>query len=238
MRVKLIITGDPNEWLPRLPRVTQTGVEMEWQILPVLSYSRLPVAAAVLRAVTVPPPDWIIFCSPRAVEFWTALCVEYATVTSSRIGAIGFRTQDCASRFGVNVDLCPESPGSEAFLESFNAEVKGPQRILIPQARGGREYLSENLERGGHRVHRLAIYESLRAKAMVPDSTANWGVFTSPSSYDAFRALSTWMPSRLAAIGRFTADRMKLDGWNPILVPGGNIERIDEIVGEFQGEVQ
>lgn len=237
MALNVLITGDPTELRDRLPAETSSGTKIQWHVVPVITFEKVEVDIYVFNSVTDPAPDWIVFTSPRAVVFWNALCLEmsYQLPHSVRLAAIGSRTREVAEQEGWEIDFSPLDAGSEGFLKEFAHCVNVGTKVCLPQSKKGRAAIAKSLRDLGCSVTELAIYDSVAklpvdAVESAPEK-CEWAIFTSPSSYEAFRKqFPEWTAPHLAALGDFTARRIRKDGFVPTIVPFADLNRIEEIL--------
>ena len=101
--------------------------------------------------------DWIIFLSPRAVE-WSAGHLP-PVATKTRIAAPGAGTVKALLDLGLHDAIYPMSDWtSEGLLElPFFSHVAG-QKILLVRGEGGRDKLAHELTVRGAKVDQLSVY--------------------------------------------------------------------------------
>ena len=237
--MKLAVTGDHED----LPEVKlRDGSSVEWIGLPVLQFERLPIAETILKGMTQKPYDWILFSSPRAVQFWseTILEEEIDFPIETQIACIGESTAAAASQDGFNPDFFPTEPGTEMFLLEFKDLLSNntqKPRILIPSAEQGRTTLAEELIKLGCQVDRVPLYRT-SARADFADWLSKNSLegienflITSPSSFDALNASWNLKGKRLIALGQYTADYLhQKTGGTFSLLPEGSFEKIAEVL--------
>ncbi len=223
--MKVLITGE-HEGLPKNLKVR--GQAVEWIELAVLRFEACEISAEAKARVFSEPPDWIIFPSPRAVEYWKQSIAGLPK--GSRLAAIGKSTGD---KLGAGASFVPKQSGSEGFFEEFAAKetIRG-KRFLVAGAESGRQLLAEKLTESGASVERLPLYRSLplEVSALPPGLSAI--VFTSPSSVDAVfggTKLSGNLP--VISIGKFTSESLKRRGLTAFReIPDGDLARLGEIL--------
>ncbi|MBI3294884.1 MAG: uroporphyrinogen-III synthase [Deltaproteobacteria bacterium] len=232
--MRVIITGDPEDLKSRLPLRTEAGKALEWQILPVLAFEPVEMSPEIVTRLKDFRPHWLIFLSPRGVTFgnrWM-LANDYQLSVTTRIACMGERTRAKAEQEGWEVDFVPERMGSEGFVEEFLPLLSEKSSILILCALQSREYLCTTLGGAGHSLLVVPVYRTVPSDRVEDPETAQGVVFTSPSSYEAYK--KRWpgllKSLRLFAIGEYTATRMREDGVAVNLVPDGNVERLGEIL--------
>ena len=194
----------------------------------------VPGRAAPPRVVENPGSyDWILFTSPRGVEyFFQWLDVHRRSLSdfsAARFAAIGPATAERLREWGVGDVRVPERAyQAEGLLELFGAESLDGKRVLLPRAHG-RPILVDTLRSRGARVDEWEIYRteperSLRLRPILKVvRTAGIILFTSPStfhhfdaavaaawSHEAYRAW--WDRVDVIAIGPVTAEALRHEG--------------------------
>lgn len=231
---RVIVTGDRDDW----SSVSSRGIQ--WKSVPVLRYERLPVKPALLETQSAKPAEWIVFTSPRAVQFWseTLLAHGYEFPVETRVACLGEKTAEVAAADGFTVDFRPREPGTDGFLAEFGRGERPPATVLIPAAEGGRPKLKEHLKARGFDVIWIPLYRTSTREDAADFLTgeelesADAIVFTSPSSVDA------WLThfeipdrARIIAIGGFTGRHLETKGiMRPSLLPEGDFGRIAEVL--------
>ncbi len=231
---RVIVTGDREDW----NAVSARGIQ--WKSVPVLRYERLPVKEALLETQSVKPAEWIIFTSPRAVQFWseTLLAHGYEFPVETRVACLGEKTAEVAAADGFTVDFSPREPGTDGFLEEFERGERSQATVLIPAAEGGRPKLKEHLRSRGFDVVWIPLYRTLTRDDAADFLTAaeleaaDAIVFTSPSSVDAWLThFAIPDRARIIAIGGFTGRHLESRGiLRPSLLPEGDFARIGEVL--------
>src|SRR3989338_1532778 len=94
--VKVIVTGEHE--ITEKATVLPDGRTVEWQKLSLLNFEPIPVEKEFLESVVLAPFNWIIFTSPRAVQFWTdALTRDGKTFPiETQVATIGESTASAA----------------------------------------------------------------------------------------------------------------------------------------------
>jgi len=223
--MKVLVTGE-HEGLPKGLKVR--GEAVEWIELAVLRFEAAEVSPEAKARVFSEPPDWIVFPSPRAVEFWKQTIAGLPK--GSRLAAIGKATGE---KLGAGASFVPKQSGSEGFFEEFAAKetIRG-KRFLVAGAEGGRQWLSDKLSTAGGNVERLTLYRSEPLEVGVLPQGLSAVVFTSPSSVDAVLGGRT-VPAGLTviSIGKFTSESLKRRGLSAFReIPGGDLARLGEVL--------
>ncbi len=224
--MKVLVTGEHSA-LPKALKVR--GQAVEWIELPVLRFEALGISNDTKARLYAAPPDWIVFPSPRAVEFWQG--AMGGVPARSRLAAIGRVTGELLGRA---VAFVPGQPGSEGFFTEFEAThaIRGKD-FLIAGAEGGRKWLPERLAAAGGQVERLALYRTLPLDGLPPIPLGVAAVlFTSPSSVEALLSAGP-LPKgiRLLSMGKFTSESLKRRGLSQFQeIPDGDLARVGEIL--------
>lgn len=241
--LRILITGDRSEAVEAFPSALPDGSKLEWNSFQVLAYERLPVDPELVERLIHKPAEWIVFTSPRAVEFWVSVLLEHGWdfPTETRVACIGEKTAQVAADSGLNADFVPSRPGTEGFLEEFESLLKRNRikpSVFIPMAEGGRMTLTHRLKDLGCEISRMPLYRT-RAMDDIPDRMTqaqfdaySLVLFTSPSSVDALTQHFCIGPdTKLAAIGQFTAQHLQDQGFGMRKVlPDGDFARIAEVL--------
>lgn len=219
-----------------MPRLRATPAPVEWLVVPVLRYERLPFPEAVAERLSAGSYDWVIFASPRAVRFLAEGLVSHGALVppETRVACVGGRTAEAAREAGFDPDFVPELAGTEGFLPGFSG--LGPASALLPRSESGRETIAERLVELGWRVEALPIYRTLPvSRPEVAENEldrADWICFTSPSSAAAYRRFYS-LPSgaKVACLGPYTENALRAAGIAEIRrVPDGKLERLGELI--------
>ncbi len=142
--------------------------------------------------------DWIIFTSGNGVaiffEALVSLGKDARVFGSAKIAAIGSRTAEKLSRFGIKADFVPSVFTSEEFgkqlLNFINLRDK---KVLLLRSQIASNELVELLEKGGAVVNDVAIYTAVAQKnesdwlvEKIGKGEIDWLTFASPSSVNGF----------------------------------------------------
>jgi len=221
--IQIVVTGDRDTNSESFPKEFN-GRQALWHSIPVLEYERIPVSAELLKRVEEKPFEWILFASPRAVQFWTETLVEHGIEfpLETQVACIGAKTAEAAALDGYNPDFFPTEPGTECFLKEFEDLISNNQvkpSLLQPASEYGRKDISLKLRSLGCEYVLEPIYRTV-PKQWGEDgqwdgaiSKAQVIVFTSPSSVDAWlKNFSVPSQAKLAAFGQFTSEYMSQVG--------------------------
>jgi uroporphyrinogen-III synthase len=242
-QLRILVTGDRAEVLPSYPTELPDGIKLEWKSLQVLCYDRIAVSPDIVERLVHKPAEWVIFTSPRAVEFWVTALLDsgWDFPAETRVACIGEKTADVAAEFGLNADFVPSRPGTEGFLDEFEPLLRKKHvkpTVFIPMAEGGRLTITNRLKDLGCEVLRVPVYRTRPVEDLSDRMTQSefdafsLVLFTSPSSVDALtQCFSIGPNTNLVAIGDFTARHLQDQGYGMRKVlPEGDFARIAEVL--------
>lgn len=170
--------------------------------------------------------DWIIFTSGNGVTtFFDALDnlgKDPRVFASAKIAAIGGRTAERLSEFGIKADFVPGIFTSRELgnqlIGSANLQNK---KILLLRSQLASNELVKMLAVAGAQVDNVAVYTAIAAKSEsgwltdgINKGTIDWLTFASPSSVDGFleqfdsEAVNS-SNVKVASIGPVTSERLK-----------------------------
>jgi uroporphyrinogen III methyltransferase/synthase len=175
--------------------------------------------------------DWIIFTSGNGVavffEALQSLGKDARIFGSTKIAAIGGKTADRLSEFGIRADFVPGVFTSKELGRQLIAHtnLKG-KKILLLRSKIASNELAELLEKAGAEVNDVAIYTAEKAKSKtdrlieeINRGRIDFLTFASPSSVDNFfeqvpADLVNSANTKVASIGPVTSERLKTTGVN------------------------
>jgi uroporphyrinogen III methyltransferase/synthase len=169
--------------------------------------------------------DWIMFTSGNGVtaffDVLESLGKDARVFGSAKVAAIGGRTAERLSEFGIKADFVPGIFTSRELgkqLISFtNLHNK---KILLLRSQLASNELAEILAGAGARVDNVAVYTAQAARSepawlaeAISEGSIDWLTFASPSSVDAFfeqigsEAVNSGKV-KVASIGPVTSERL------------------------------
>ena len=204
-------TGEPSAHPPS-PLIALTRPAGGNQRLAAAIYARLPQArlidcpllrfappadpaVALARIDHIAPGDWLIFVSPRAVQFTNALR-PLNRLPACHWAAVGAATQAAVQAAFPTVPpvLVPHTTqDSEGLLDALPLATLRGQRVWIFRGDSGREHLKDRLNAHGALAEPIAIYE--RHCAAPPPAIpafANVWIISAPA---ALTCLRHWIDS-------------------------------------------
>lgn len=158
--------------------------------------------------------DWLIFCSPRAVEF-AAQQLPGIWELDAQFAAVGTSSARCIRAQSANKTvLAPvEGDGANALLQCQALHAVAGSKVSIVTGRGGLDELETTLAKRGAHVQRVELYERVH-RELDPDQrercqSADFAFVGSAEFLNALlaaragKALPVWVPSaRVAAYAR------------------------------------
>lgn len=174
--------------------------------LPLLDIQDVTDGGAALREALnrLTADDWLVVLSPNG----SVRVVDHLEVGMCHLAAIGSGTAAAFERAGWTVDLLPDEASSEGLASAFtNVAVRG--RVVIVQAEGGREILTDILRSRGIDVEVVIAYRNLIppvGEEMIKTAQmADTVIFASPSAVDRYVAAAGVNPAGAVCIGSVTA---------------------------------
>lgn len=204
--------------------------------------------------------QWLLLTSVNGVRFFLkrleALGKDVRDLKGLKIGAIGPKTAEIWSRFGIKPDLVPEEYRAEAVVDCFRklGPLKGT-KILLPRAAQAREVLPEELKKMGAQVDVVPAYQTIRPdhdtgqlREMLKKGSIDMVTFTSSSTVENFVEmfevdqphLQQWMSRvTVACIGPITARTAQTKGFSVDLVPSEyTIEAFTDSIVHYFSKLQ
>jgi uroporphyrinogen III methyltransferase/synthase len=173
--------------------------------------------------------DWLIFTSANTVGIFMqrlrAKGRDARALGGLRLCAIGPKTAEALSAFGLSVDVIPKKYQAEGVLAALGRHAMRRRRVLLPRAAAAREILPEQLRARGAVVDVVPAYrtvpapELVRARKLLQARAVSVITFTSSSTarnlldFLGKRATAALLRGvRLAAIGPITAKTLRDHG--------------------------
>jgi uroporphyrinogen III methyltransferase/synthase len=134
------------------------------QIVPPASWKAIDQAIAALADYS-----WLIFTSVNGIApFMERLKVarkDVRALAHLRICAIGPRTAEELTRFGLVADLVPSEYQAEGMVAALGTYDMRGKKVLIPRAEVAREILPQQLREKGATVDVVAVYRTIAPEA-------------------------------------------------------------------------
>jgi len=199
---------------------------------------------------------WIIFTSVNGVHnFFARLLAsgrDARALHGAKLAAIGPKTVEALTRYGLRLDLVPTEYRAEALLEGLAAEPVAGRRFLMPRALAARDVLPETLRRQGAEVTIAPAYQTVlphsrteQVLELLERRQLDCVTFTSSSTVTNFfqlfppeQVLPRLASASLAAIGPVTAETLARFGLEATIMPSHyTIEAlVESICDHFAGD--
>lgn len=118
---------------------------------------------------------WIIFTSVNGVEFFLNRLFELdgdvRDLGQIKIGALGPKTQEALSNYGLIADFVPGEYRTEAIIDGLTDEEVSGEKILLPRADIARKTLPEGLSKKGAEIHEITAYKTVMGSGDVSKVT-------------------------------------------------------------------
>ncbi len=230
-------TGLPEQtWSER----TQTMVDLEWDVVPVLEAEPLPLSAQDLLRLETKPFDGIVFSSQNAI---TRLNEELGLrrmdlPEESTVFVMGKASAMLVQKVWGRSSFKAHSLGSDSLYGEIKKRLGPGAAILIVRAEDGRPDLERELRKNGYEVSVAELYRTVpyphALEALVTGGLNRYDcvVLTSPSSLDVYAAvhgLDHGPP--VVCLGTFTEKAWKeKSGRACTVLPNGDWSRIGDIL--------
>jgi uroporphyrinogen III methyltransferase/synthase len=175
--------------------------------------------------------DWIIFTSGNGVTIFfqalQSLGKDARVFGSKKIAAIGGKTADKLSEFGIKADFVPGVFTSKELGRQLIAHTNlKAKKVLLLRSKIASNELVELLQKAGAEINDVAIYTAQQEKndngcliEEINKGRIDWLTFASPSSVDGFfeqvpADIVNSANVKVASIGPVTSERLKNLGVN------------------------
>lgn len=180
---------------------------------------------------------WLIFTSANGVRYFFDRLFELGRdireLHGLMICAIGTKTASAVRKYGLKVDLIPESFRAEGLIEAFGgSEALNGVRLLLPRAEVAREVFPERIRELGGEIDVPTAYRAVmprrhagRLKRFHTDKKITIATFTSAATFNNFceimgdDAASMLNGVKIAAIGPVTAKSIETKGLTVQIMP-------------------
>ncbi|MBN1806296.1 MAG: uroporphyrinogen-III C-methyltransferase [Sedimentisphaerales bacterium] len=175
--------------------------------------------------------DWAVFTSGNGVAIFfqalRSLGKDARIFGSTKIAAIGGKTADKLSEFGIRADFIPDIFTGKELCRQLMAHTNlKDKKVLLLRSKIASDELVKLLEKAGAEVDDVAVYTAEHEKSdnqwlveEINKGQVDWLTFASPSSVDGFFAqisggLINSTNIKIASIGPVTTARLKDLGVN------------------------
>jgi len=180
-----------------------------------------------LRALSkITEYDWIIFTSSNGVKIFFdalhSLSKDARVFASAKVAAIGPKTSEKLSEFGIRTDFMPSVfTSKELGLQLINCANLQNKNVLALRSELATDELIELLEQAEAKVNNVAIYTAVTNKCptkaleeKISKGRIDWLTFASPFSAKAFfeqipYEIVNSSKTRIASIGPVTSKQLK-----------------------------
>lgn len=195
---------------------------------------------------------WLVLTSASGVQFFFqrlfALSVDIRELKGIRVCAVGQKTAEAISSFGIKVDLVPAEYRAEGLLQSILQYYGGGDlsgvRFLLPRAEKARELFPEQVRhRGGH-IDVPPLYRTVKPDAhgkriqrFLKEGKITVATFTSGSTFSNFvemlgdDAIRLLEEVTIAVIGPVTKRGVEDRGLRVAIMP--ETSTVEDMVGEI-----
>jgi len=225
------------------------------EIVPPESWDELDSAIDTIESY-----HWLIFTSSNAVKYFFSRLFEKGRdireLKGLKICAIGVKTAASIKKFGIRVDLVPESFNAEGLIEAFiksvsRCRVTPPVQVfqgmqfLLPRAEVAREIFPDKVRELGGTIYVPAAYKAVkpemhgkRLKRFLKEGRITVATFTSAATFNNFMeilsedAYGLLKGVAIAAIGPVTAKAIEKAGLKVQIMPAEST--IEALVEEIK----
>lgn len=197
--------------------------------------------------------DYIIFTSVNAVLYFLKQSDESSTdwiINAAKVISIGQKTTKYCLEFNIPVFYTAGDQHTGGFIDEMNSWKLKSKRILFPCGNLTNDTLESYLAKRGAIVRKLVVYENILPEKEtiktqlndIQENGADFFVFTSPSTFSNFLALTNWKlsqfsSSKIVAIGETTKKAIEEIGVKVDLIPQSpSLENISKIILNYQKE--
>lgn len=188
---------------------------IDWPLLAFLPPPNPAIPRALMDQIT--SGDWLIFASPRAVEFAHALR-PLSTLPACHWAAVGAATAAAIRAVFPFVPpvLSPNTTqDSEGLLRALPLGDMRGQRVWIFRGDTGREHLKEALIAKGAYAEPIPVYQRLCAPSQAPiKAWPSLWIISAPAALTCLQALAAKAPTDALARGLLHCDLIVINARN------------------------
>ncbi|MFC7371265.1 uroporphyrinogen-III synthase [Fictibacillus iocasae] len=187
--------------------------------------------------------DWIVFTSANSVEHFFR-CLENSALVlplSVKTVAVGPKTADAMTAYGITADTMPESYTGKDVAELLKKKARN-KKILFPKGNLAPQTIKRALK-GIAEVDEVIVYHTIEKEN--PDLNGadqmDSYIFMSPSAVSAFRKHAHYLHGKpVFCIGPSTALRAKEDGFQSIFTADEHTQQgiFETLCGYYKEEHQ
>jgi uroporphyrinogen-III synthase len=222
----------------RLLALIQQGAELGVDIVPIPVTEIKEIPFAWPKILISNDPTWVIFTSANAVNsFFSRLNeLNINTSESTQYAAIGNKTAQSLHDKGYKVSYKSPEPYGESFFKAFILEkLKTDDIVVYPRAKRVVNNPEALFEKANAQYFPIICYETnstpLDNNSSDKFDNNDFILFTAPSAVVSFHEQFGIPTAHSVAIGKTTAARMSVLGWQNInVLPDPDINQILEFV--------
>lgn len=176
--------------------------------------------------------DWVLLTSQTAVEvFFSAMNAATLQKYKGKWAVVGSKTKLAVESYGVVPDFVPTLYSRKVLVTEFMKANDVPQRILFPRGNKANLDTIETLQRAGHTVEDLVLYETIeqenrdKLKYITEHHLTSYFFFASPTAVNSFarQVKEMQIPAShqlfFIPIGDTTAEALIEKGFSVLFVP-------------------
>lgn len=144
--------------------------------------------------------DWIVFTSKNGVDYFFTFIKKYQIDPSifeqKKIAVVGKKTADVLKNYGDFHPFIPKKFVAEGLIDDLKEMIKGRKKFLLARGNLARSVLPKELEKMGHEVTDLVVYETVRNDSskselirLLQNKKVDVITFSSPSTVENFITL-------------------------------------------------
>ncbi|HCC69460.1 MAG TPA: HemD protein, partial [Nitrospiraceae bacterium] len=235
---RILITRKHSEGFEPLEELGADIIEFPTiEIVPPKDWNELDKAIDRIEAY-----DWLIFTSANGVTYFLKRFFEKAKdirdLKGIKICAIGTKTEAVVKRYGMKVDLIPESFSAEGLIklvqEFESSKVQGLKglKFLLPRAEVAREIFPQKIRELGGEIDVVTAYRTIRPekrgkrlKRFLREGKITAATFTSAATFNNFmdifgeKAKELLHGATIAVIGPVTKKAVEKAGLSVDIMP-------------------
>ena len=143
--------------------LAKTGAAI--QVCPMIDFKANPAELAKITPELLAQVDLVIFTSQNAVRFFMEDYLAknpsgMSLLASKHVLCVGPKTQQQLQRYGLTSDsVSQQAYSQEGLVATLGADLSN-RSILLPLAEEARDFLPDELQKRGAKVHKFNIYSS------------------------------------------------------------------------------
>ena len=122
----------------------------------------------------LPSYDWLVLTSGNAVRYFferlAALGLDARALSGCKVCAVGPKTADEISAFGIRADLVPGDYKAEGVVDEFSRLDMQGSRVLFPRADKARDVIPRELKKMGAHVDSPVAYRNMFPDRLPPET--------------------------------------------------------------------